>query len=507
MKTNSFSKEAPNSLNEEIDKEQMFLSMKETLHCPLLKIKSKELLDCFYIDKTNENKESPFELIETSNNKKINGNEEIIDIIGGSTGPNSNKEKHNSHSKKKLMKEIKNITQNIQNKINTFKICECESSAKVSIKPEININNEQEFINKNNSSCINNMNYTNKYNTNSSNINDLIPFIDNSYSDVTNKTNNRHKNNSSEDKSNKKYANNNNNNYNTNILNDNNNFNKIISKINSITIQMKKSSSKQYMNSKYSKISKSKSKSKEKKNYSLIVNNCDLKINKPDGDLYSREMDFKRKKERKLEIKRQKEAEEIMSELTYKPKINNISKKLTKNKTPIYKRLKEIEIEKNNKLEKMRENINKKENINNKKNKTKFNEGDFNQWLVSNEKWNEKKENKINNIKQEIKKKEDLKNENLNFHPKINKNSVKIFKSNHSLSSIPVSDRLCYNKETKDKENDKLTFAPEINKYYQISDKYYKFMEEDQFQIYNKNNNIIHHHNNKNKNKNDYIIE
>ena len=506
MKTNSFSKETPNSLNEELDKDPMFLSMKETLYCPLLKIKSKELLDCFYIDKTNENKEGPFELIDTSNKKKINGNEEIIGIVQGSTGPNTNKEKHSSHSKKKLMKEIKNLTQNIQNKINTFKICECEPISKVSIEPEINANNEQEFINKNNNtSFINNINYTNKYNTNSSNINDLIPFIDNSFSDVTNKANNNHKsNNNSKDKNNNIYINNNN--YNTNFLNNNNNLNKIISKINSITIQMKKNGSNKNINSKYSKISKSKSKSKskEKKNYSLIVNNCDLKINKPNGDLYSREMDFKRKKERKLELKRKKEAEEIMSELTYKPKINNISKKLVRNKTPIYQRLKEIEIEKNNKLEKLRENINKKEN-NSKKNKIKFKEGDFKQWLISNEKWNEKKENKINNIKQEIKKKEELKNENLNFHPKINKNSVKIFKANYSLSSIPVSDRLCYNKETKENENDKLTFAPEINKYYQISDKYYKFMEEDQFQIYNKNTNNIHH-NNKN-NKNNYIIE
>ena len=506
MKTNSFSKETPNSLNEELNKDQMFLSMKETLHCPLLKIKSKELLDCFYIDKNNENKESPFELIDTSNKKKINGNEEIIGIREGSTGPNTNKEKHSSHSKKKLMKEIKNITQNIQNKINTFKICECESTAKVSIEPEIKVNNEQEFINKNNNNGFinNNMNYNNKY---SSNINDLIPFIDNSFIDIANKTNNKQNNYNSKDGNDKIYISNNN--YNTDILNNNNNLNKIISKINSITIQMKKNGSKKYMNSKYSNISKSmsksksKSKSKEKKNYSLIVNNCELKINKPNGDLYSREMDFKRKKERKLELKRQKEIEEIMSELTYKPKINNISKKLTKNKTPIYKRLKEIEIEKNNKLEKMRENINKKES-NNKKNKIKFNEGDFKQWLISNEKWNEKKENKINNIKQERKKEEDLKNENLNFHPKINKNSEKLFKANYNLSSIPVSDRLCYNKETKENEYDKLTFAPEINKYYQISDKYYKFMEEDQFQIYNKNNNI--HHNNK-SNKNNYINE
>ena len=32
-----------------------------------------------------------------------------------------------------------------------------------------------------------------------------------------------------------------------------------------------------------------------------------------------------------------------------------------------------------------------------------------------------------------------------------------------------------------------MNFIPEINKNYPISDKYYEFMEADQFQIYNKN--------------------
>ena len=53
-------------------------------------------------------------------------------------------------------------------------------------------------------------------------------------------------------------------------------------------------------------------------------------------------MNYKKKKESKLEKIRKKEIEEEMSELTYKPRINNISKNMIKNKTPIYKRIKEF---------------------------------------------------------------------------------------------------------------------------------------------------------------------
>ena len=58
------------------------------------------------------------------------------------------------------------------------------------------------------------------------------------------------------------------------------------------------------------------------------------------------------------------------------------------------------------------------------------------------------------------------------------------------MSSLPVSDRLCYTKDNKEQCSknknieDNLTFIPKINKEYPISDKYYKFMEKDQFQIY-----------------------
>ena len=238
-------------------------------------------------------------------------------------------------------------------------------------------------------------------------------------------------------------------------------------------------------------------KEKEKENYdyrNYIKNTPNLKISRPDGDIYTREMAFREKKQLKLEEMRKKEIEEELSELKFKPKINNISKKMAKNKTPIYRRLKEIEIEKNNKIKKIKENN--QQNYETHNNKNKFNEEDFKKWLISNENWNVKKIIKINNIKKEVKKEEDLNNEEFNFQPKINKNSEKIFKSNISLSSIPVSDRLCYSKEIKEeatqaaprkKYEEKLSFIPEINKNYPISDKYYEFMKKDQFQIYSQN--------------------
>ena len=234
-------------------------------------------------------------------------------------------------------------------------------------------------------------------------------------------------------------------------------------------------------------------KKSKKDNYNYrtnIRNSPDIKIHRKGGDIYTREMEYQRKKELKLEQIRKKEMEEEMSELQYRPKINNVSKKMVKNKTPIYKRLREIEAEKNNKLEKIKENIT-KNNPENKtnKNKQKFSEEDFKKWLISNENWNVKKIIKLNNMKNEAKTEEKMKDESY-FHPKINKFSEKLFKINNELSSVPVSDRLCYKKEFNEENSHrkkKLTFVPKINKYYPISDKYYEFMEMDQFEIYNKN--------------------
>ena len=139
--------------------------------------------------------------------------------------------------------------------------------------------------------------------------------------------------------------------------------------------------------------------------YINFRNRSNIKISRNDDDIYTREMALKKKKENKLEEIRKKEIEEELSELTYKPKINKKSEILSKNKMPIYKRLKEIEIEKNIKMEKIKQNIGLKENNINQTNQ-KFNEKDFNNWLISNDNWNTKKIMKLNNIKNEVIKEE-----------------------------------------------------------------------------------------------------
>ena len=160
---------------------------------------------------------------------------------------------------------------------------------------------------------------------------------------------------------------------------------------------------------------------------------------------------------------------------------------------PIYKRLKEIEIEKNIKMEKIKQNINLNEN-NVNHNNIKFNEKEFNNWLISNDNWNTKKIMKLNNKKNEVMKEQEINDEiKYQFKPKINKNSEKIFKSNYDLASIPISERLCYGTENKEdyskriQKEQKINFIPEINKDFPISEKYYDFMKQDQFQIYYQN--------------------
>lgn len=502
-RTNSFSSEMlyPNYNDNDLDK--MFLSIKETLHHPLKKIKSKDLLNYFYKDAnqkeeiqimpiSEKNKEIPLKLMGSSNQKRFdnnfiespkenkinieinnmknknigrnnflnkykikeNSNSEIIDF---NTSPNTNQDnnfdrianiddninntepiKPNIYldNEKVAMNEIKNIALKIKYKINSLKIC--ENTSKLSIEKENSNNNK-----------------LNKLNTNNTINNNIFPFefINNSFINLSNNSKKKD----------------------TQPTNNN-----ISSKINDVKIET------------YKKEKKSKNRNEDFSYRNFIENLSNTKIITPEGDIYSREMAYREKKEKKLEEIRKKEIEEELKEYQFKPEINNISKKLTKNKTPIYKRIKEIEIEKNNKIEKLKENINKNENFDNN-NKQKFNQEDFQKWLVSNENWNVKKLIKLNNIKRQVKKGEDLNYEQFRFHPAINKNSEKLFKSNNSLSSIPVSDRLCYASENREKysrrKNDiqELSFNPKINKNYPISEKYYEFMEKDQFQIYNKN--------------------
>ena len=519
-RTNSFSNEMLHQNINDKNSERMFISMKEILHRPLEKIKSKELLNCFYIDnsqkdsnKNNNNskmsipmQQNPFALInnsnidepnydkvqkdiENTNNIKMddikykkagrnnyynkNKNKDIFnsEMIDFNTSPNTNADtnldkienienniintepiKQNKYfqNEKNAMKEIKNIALSIKYKINSFKIC--ENTSKLSIETNNNKNNY--------------LNNLNKPNVNKNINNDISPFELFNYS-LANTYNNPKK-----------------------ITSDINLANKLTSKIKDLKIELRKKEKKEKNNPKENNNSIEKEKEMDfnynYKNY--IQNTTNSKLVMPEGDIYTRAMAMREKKELKLEQIRKKEMEEELKEYKFKPKIDDVSKKMAKNKIPIYKRLKEIETEKNNKIEKIKENINKND-INNYCER-KFNEDDFKRWLISNENWNVKKKIKMNNIKNEVKKEEDLHNEEYKFHPKINKTSEKLFKSNYSLSSVPVSDRLNYPKDNeeecikKKKIEEKLTFIPKINKEYPISDKYYEFMEKDQYQIY-----------------------
>ena len=378
-RTSSFSNETfPQNKNDINEEEKMFFSIKEILHNPLQTIKSKELLNCIYKDKENSQKDdNDKEIIEIEKNKiiqeKSNKKEEInynqnkenfllfqkenelynnvgrniflskykieekeksnSEMIDYNTSPNTHHEENsdkiiisekinniknnvnteplNDNQKnnytlreKNAMNEIKKLAQKIKNQINTFQIC--ENVPKVSLEKNKNSN-----IMDNNYNCNLITNNNVKYRK--------LPFefINYSISDITNDT--------------KKDNNNDNDNYmkNTNA--------KI--KINNIKtdIHYKENRNKPNQNNSNNK------KKKKNNNYNYrnyIKNSPDIQIRRPDGDIYTREMEFKRKKELKLEQIRKKEMEEEMSELQYRPKINNTSKKMTKNKTPIYKRLK-----------------------------------------------------------------------------------------------------------------------------------------------------------------------
>ena len=477
-KTNSFSKKNEMSEMDDIKEERMFLSMKQTLHNPLNIIKSKDLLNYFYRDNSieKEEKESTklnssikkninFEDLEETNNKtdekninkfiqekdyediiftttpmiypennfdKIETQEDFCNNININTEPKKEEKEIKKENKKKAIKLIKNIAKDITDKIKSFKIC--ETTSKYSVEQSYPKNNINKF-----------------YKTIKDFNNQYFPFefINYSFSDINKEKNKEQKN--------------------------------LTEKINKVKINQDKNRDYKYPDL--------------INNYRTYIPHKNIRICNNEDDIYTREMALKKKKELKLEEIRKKEIEEENSELTYKPKINKKSEKLTRNKMPIYKRLKQIEIEKNIKMEKIKENIDKNVNLNiNDNQKNKFNEEDFKNWLISNENWNTKKLNKLNYIKQEVKKEQEFNEEGpFQFKPKINKNSEKLFKSNYILASIPASERLCYGTETKEdfskriQNEEKLDFIPEINKDYPISEKYYDFMKQDQFQIYYEN--------------------
>ena len=335
-KRNSFSNNKNIPEIDDIKEEKMFLSMKETLHNPLKVIKSKELLNYFYKDNLIEKEEnetkklnssnkinSNFEELEETNNKtdeksnnKFMQEKDYEDIIFTTTPmiyqgnnidsikedenyinikintePKKEEKEKKKENKRKAIKQIKNIAKDISDKINSFKLC--ETTSKYSIEqayPKNDINQFYKTIKE----------FNNQYFP--------FEFINYSFSDIDKNKNNKQ--------------------------------NNLTSKINKVKITKNKKRENKYpdlMN-----------------NYRTYFPHNNIQMCKNDNDIYTREMAQMKKKELKLEEIRKKEMEEENSELTYKPKINKKSEKLTKNKMPIYKRLKEIEIKKNIKIEKIK---------------------------------------------------------------------------------------------------------------------------------------------------------
>jgi len=218
------------------------------------------------------------------------------------------------------------------------------------------------------------------------------------------------------------------------------------------------------------------------------------KFEKPGVNLYKRSQIYKANKEIKTENLRRKLKEKENSEIILQPKIDSKSKRIAKYNLPIYERLDYIEMKKQSDIQKIKNLIIKENEINettiNNKCEKNFDKKKFDKWLSSNDKWNKQKNNKVKKIK-EMLNQQKLKDENFNFKPTIDKNSKKIFNKNKKLSKSPVIDRLCkkYNskelliREEEIKKN--LSFIPEINKEYKISNQYYNFMEEDQAELYN----------------------
>ena len=254
----------------------------------------------------------------------------------------------------------------------------------------------------------------------------------------------------------------------------------------------------------------SKSTNRKKKNKSIDNNsyyekclndkNFKGKIN-PFMDIYSRELLLKDKKEKKLEEMRKKEIEDEMLEVREMPMINELSRKISKNNLPIYRRNNDLKNKKNTRTDKIKEIIiTEKEitenTINDRRfDKNNFNKKNFDRWLLSNQSWIMKKNSKIekikNSIDQEISEVEDY-----TFKPSIDKNSEKIFYQNCLYSKYPVVERLLLSKESsslnKSKYEESLpTFVPEINRNYHIRDNYYEFMGENQDEIFKELKEII----------------
>jgi hypothetical protein len=213
--------------------------------------------------------------------------------------------------------------------------------------------------------------------------------------------------------------------------------------------------------------------------------------------IYEREMTLKAKRDIKIAKMKEKIEQEELNEVLKAPKICKKSKELSKNKKPIYERIKEIQINSARKKEKIKTTmeIEKQEKYENSfsiyytnNEARQYNDKEFQKWLLGNESWNIKRYLNIKKIEKEmLAENADL--EELKFKPEINKNSIKIF--NKSLfRKMKINERLSWMKESREdykkriEEENLPSFKPKINNDYSISEKYYSFMDKNQLEEY-----------------------
>ena len=210
------------------------------------------------------------------------------------------------------------------------------------------------------------------------------------------------------------------------------------------------------------------------KNLEGSEKNVNKKLHNGNFGLYERDMQRKMKKEEKYETLRKQKLEDELKEVRSFPKINNLSKRMIKDHTPIYKRINEIENKKykNKEIIIMGDEITEK-SFNNKKH---FNENHFTRWLLSNQSWILKKNIKLETLRYKINEEKREIEEKFKYKPQIDKNSTKIY----NMSKSRYKSNLSYRNINEEIEN----FTPSINKTYQISKGYYAFMKEDQIEKY-----------------------
>ena len=208
----------------------------------------------------------------------------------------------------------------------------------------------------------------------------------------------------------------------------------------------------------------------------------DFKIvkNSMSKNVYERTIEGKLRKEKKLEMLRNKKKEEDLSHIKKRPKINLLSQKIcekNQNDTkPIQNRVQEIVDKKYLKIDKLKQQYRDIADWESSKitSCTHYDEKKFDEWLTKQSKWDSNKKNKIENSKQDN---ERLETENMKsmYHPNIDRKSEilmrsKILSTENSKIKESVYDKLYNLKDEKyNKINQKLadsipTFNPLINK-------------------------------------------